>query len=151
MFIVCEAQFIDPQWINLAENPMLPHRVFWWEIVDSNHGSRMTTDLQSAPFGRSGNLPYWSWWTESNPRPTDYKSVALPAELHQQLAPSVCQCTLFIITCQVFFYSNNNKRFIWVFKVNIKTRNRSDRKTKKLKLTESKWNSSFLNAWSKTP
>ena len=26
----------------------------------------------------------WSWWTDSNPRPADYKSAALPAELHQQ-------------------------------------------------------------------
>ncbi len=43
------------------------------------------TDLQSAPFGRSGNLPYylWSWWTDLNPRPIDYKSIALPTELHQ--------------------------------------------------------------------
>ena len=35
------------------------------------------TDLQSAPFGHSGILPYevvwWSWWTDSNPRPADYK------------------------------------------------------------------------------
>ena len=46
----------------------------------------LTTDLQSAPFGHSGTLPYyWSWWTDSNPRPADYKSAALPAELHQQL------------------------------------------------------------------
>ncbi len=29
----------------------------WWEMVDSNHRSRQTTDLQSAPIGRSGNLP----------------------------------------------------------------------------------------------
>ena len=49
----------------------------------------LTTDLQSAPFGHSGILPYsilkieWSWWTDSNPRPADYKSAALPAELHQ--------------------------------------------------------------------
>ena len=41
----------------------------------------VTTDLQSAPFGRSGTLPYliickkkWSWWTDSNPRPADYKA-----------------------------------------------------------------------------
>ena len=27
----------------------------------------------------------WSWWTDSNPRPADYKSAALPAELHQHL------------------------------------------------------------------
>ena len=25
----------------------------------------------------------WSWWTDSNPRPADYKSAALPTELHQ--------------------------------------------------------------------
>jgi hypothetical protein len=43
----------------------------------------VTTDLQSAPFGRSGTPPIKSWWTELNPRPTDYKSVALPTELHQ--------------------------------------------------------------------
>ena len=40
------------------EDPALSHQVFWWEIVDSNHGSRTTTDLQSAPFGHSGNLPF---------------------------------------------------------------------------------------------
>ena len=94
-----------------------------------------TTDLQSVPFGHSGNFPClilkneksggrwwirtteveddrftvcslwplgkppmlfislknlsrgkilkWSWWTDSNPRPADYKSAALPTELHQ--------------------------------------------------------------------
>ena len=54
-------------------------------------------DLQSVPFGHSGTLPYkvvtfallhmalqrWSWWTDLNPRPADYKSAALPTELHQ--------------------------------------------------------------------
>ena len=49
----------------------------------------VTTDLQSAPFGHSGILPYevvwWSWWTDSNPRPADYKSAALPTELHQHI------------------------------------------------------------------
>ena len=56
----------------------------------------VTTDLQSAPFGHSGTPPYicaayaalfnfWSWRTESNPRPADYKSAALPAELHQRI------------------------------------------------------------------
>ena len=49
----------------------------------------VTTDLQSAPFDRSGIPPdimmnLWSWWTDSNPRPADYKSAALPTELHQQ-------------------------------------------------------------------
>ena len=49
----------------------------------------LTTDLQSAPFGHSGIPPYllycWSWWTDLNPRPADYKSAALPTELHQQV------------------------------------------------------------------
>ena len=31
-----------------------------WAVVDSNHRSRKTADLQSAPFGRSGNCPYIS-------------------------------------------------------------------------------------------
>jgi hypothetical protein len=40
-------------------------------------------DLQSAPFDHSGTspVPTWSQRRESNPRPTDYKSVALPSEL----------------------------------------------------------------------
>jgi hypothetical protein len=41
-------------------------------------------DLQSAPFGHSGTSPQifmQSQRRESNPRPTDYKSVALPSEL----------------------------------------------------------------------
>ena len=29
------------------------------------------------------NLKKWSWWTDLNPRPADYKSAALPTELHQ--------------------------------------------------------------------
>ena len=59
----------------------------------------VTTDLQSAPFGHSGTLPchikfirdrcrhptMWSWWTDLNPRPADYKSAALPTELHQHV------------------------------------------------------------------
>ncbi len=31
-----------------------------WAVVDSNHRSRKTADLQSAPFGRSGNCPFLS-------------------------------------------------------------------------------------------
>ena len=63
------------------------------------------TDLQSAPFDHSGTPPYgsqscvsyvnrlphlrrrampvWSWQTDLNPRPADYKSAALPTELRQ--------------------------------------------------------------------
>lgn len=39
------------------------------------------------PLGNSPIFTFkkWSWWTDSNPRPADYKSAALPAELHQHL------------------------------------------------------------------
>ena len=66
--------------------------------MDSNHRSRKTTDLQSVAFDRSATYPYrnnnggnivftifwvvyycdWSWWSESNQQPSDYKSDALP-------------------------------------------------------------------------
>ena len=52
-----------------------------------------TSDLQSDPFGRSGICPYidvalllWSRWLDSNPQPADYKSAALPIELHRQVS-----------------------------------------------------------------
>ena len=37
------------------------------------------------PLWPLGNPSIWSWRTESNPRPADYKSAALPAELHQHI------------------------------------------------------------------
>ena len=44
-------------------------------------------DLQSAAFDRSAISPFdvsrWSWRRDSNPRPADYKSAALPTELCQ--------------------------------------------------------------------
>ncbi|KTD61013.1 hypothetical protein Lsha_1260 [Legionella shakespearei DSM 23087] len=65
------------------------------------------SDLQSDPFDRSGTPPKrtlfsfkikgmsiylltfpllrWCWHQESNPGPTDYKSVALPTELRQHV------------------------------------------------------------------
>ncbi len=76
----------------------------WRQKNDPNKSSRLvegdgfepsksvTADLQSAPFSHSGILPYnkknltqfWSWLTESNHQPADYKSAALPVELSQQ-------------------------------------------------------------------
>ena len=53
-----------------------------------NHRSLTTTDLQSVPFGHSGTPPLWSWRWDSNPQPADYKSAALPIELHQQNGPT---------------------------------------------------------------
>ena len=49
------------------------------------------SDLQSDPFGHSGTPPCsslgkWCRHEESNPGPTDYKSVALPTELYRLIA-----------------------------------------------------------------
>ena len=35
-----------------------PLSAYWWAEMDSNHRSRKTADLQSAPFGHSGIRPY---------------------------------------------------------------------------------------------
>ena len=75
--------------------------LFLWAKMDSNHRSRKTADLQSAPFGHSGICPYnslnkrtkikqynklqrsifvlhfLSLLSDSNQRPRDYKSRAL--------------------------------------------------------------------------
>jgi hypothetical protein len=56
---------------------------------------KLPADLQSAPFGHSGTSPprpslsssnayAWSRWPDSNWQPTDYKSGALPVELHRR-------------------------------------------------------------------
>src|SRR5690348_8909027 len=59
-----------------------------WRIRTSV--GRGPADLQSAAFDRSANSPrkelfrcFWSWRRDSNPRPADYKSAALPTELCQ--------------------------------------------------------------------
>jgi hypothetical protein len=48
------------------------------------------------PGDRCRRIDAWSRWSESNRRPADYKSAALPPELHRQAAPrfhrrAVCQ------------------------------------------------------------
>ncbi len=35
------------------------NRFLKWEVMDSNHRRRKPADLQSAPFDRSGNFPYF--------------------------------------------------------------------------------------------
>ena len=47
-------------------------------------------------------IAFWSWWTDSNPRPADYKSAALPTELHQQRCNEHHSITA-ICNCQYLF------------------------------------------------
>ena len=56
----------------------------WWIRTTEGVASRFTV-CPLWPLGKSPIYEVWSWWTDSNPRPADYKSAALPAELHQHL------------------------------------------------------------------
>ena len=60
------------------------------------HGEvRSDVGMKKAPVLRPGLLhgpksaTNWSWWTDSNPRPADYKSAALPAVLHQHIQQEI--------------------------------------------------------------
>lgn len=59
----------------------------WWirttEVIDDRF-----TVCSLWPLGKPSIFNYqldWSWWTDLNPRPTDYKSATLPTELHQHM------------------------------------------------------------------
>ena len=60
----------------------------WWirttEVIDDRF-----TVCSLWPLGKPSIFNYqldWSWWTDLNPRPADYKSAALPTELHQHFS-----------------------------------------------------------------
>ncbi len=59
----------------------------WWGKVDSNHRSRRQQIYSLSPLATREfpHIQMWSWWTDLNPRPADYKSAALPTELHQRI------------------------------------------------------------------
>src|SRR5690606_35728608 len=70
--------------------PLSHFRIFSFCLVEGTGFEPVKakpTDLQSVPFGQLGNpsTSFWSWREESNPQPTDYKSVALPIELRQHM------------------------------------------------------------------
>ncbi len=63
-----------------------------------------TRELLPIQLWAGGRLNQWSWWTDSNPRPADYKSAALPAELHQRIyCIALEQYTIRQKECQAFF------------------------------------------------
>ena len=62
----------------------------WWirttEVIDDRFTVCSLWPLGKPPiytFQNSLLRREWSWWTDLNPRPADYKSAALPTELHQ--------------------------------------------------------------------
>ena len=85
--------------------------IFWWRRVDSNHRSESQQIYSLPPLATREllRMKLWSWWTDSNPRPADYKSAALPAELHQQFP------TARIILAEHIQFVNNFFSFSYFF------------------------------------
>ena len=80
--------------------------------MDSNHRRRSQQIYSLSPLATWVLLHMqldgrrWSWWTDSNPRPADYKSAALPAELHQHSSFRIYNDVYYNSrrqTCQPFF------------------------------------------------
>ena len=55
-----------------------PHKYLW---------TMLTKQMMS--------IKSWSWREESNPRPADYKSAALPTELRQQISIKLTKQDIF--------------------------------------------------------
>ena len=91
--IVYIGHFFEQDMATLAEKirKSSPFQVrIWWGKVDSNHRRHCQQIYSLSPLAtrefphmRFSGQNWWSWWTDSNPRPADYKSAALPTELHQ--------------------------------------------------------------------
>ena len=54
-----------------------------WPLGKSPKNKNIIIASSKRATPKSMTEPHWSWWTDSNPRPADYKSAALPTELHQ--------------------------------------------------------------------
>ena len=71
--------------------------------------------LGNSPIFTSLSTCAWSWWTDSNPRPADYKSAALPAELHQQLSRNRSAVSTMIIIADGAWFVKGFFTFSGVF------------------------------------
>ena len=68
-----------------ANSLCLTGQTLWVANTEPSH--------RKAKPSQAAGLWIWCWWEESNLRPTDYESVALPTELHQH-RPAVYQIVL---------------------------------------------------------
>ena len=76
----------------------------WWIRTTEVSDNRFTV----CPLWPLGKSPIWSWWSESNQQPADYKSAALPLS-HTSIFFSVARWRLWYYTtmqgvCQHFFW-----------------------------------------------
>ena len=84
--------------------------------MDSNHRRHCQQIYSLSPLA-TREFPHmkfcadWSWWTDSNPRPADYKSAALPTELHQHLT-GIARVSVSYPTPERFVIIAKKKRFV---------------------------------------
>ena len=134
-------------------NPASIRENKWWAKVDSNHRphdyqSCALTSWAIGPLVEMSGIepltpclqgrcspswaipPYQSRWWDSNPRPADYKSAALPIELHRLVFLSACLLStidsiskkikfgkyFFIFSENFYFHSKNTSL---IYKTNI--------------------------------
>ncbi len=78
------------------------------------------TDLQSVPFDHSGTPPRvtastsWSQRRDSNPRPTDYKSAALPTELRWPAGPGETRKNKIVKTCRRSYVQHTRLYYVYL-------------------------------------
>ena len=79
----------------------------WWirttEVSDNRFTVCPLWPLGNSPIVNSLWKTRWSWWTDLNPRPADYKSAALPAELHQRISHDAHHYSTSKSPCQYLF------------------------------------------------
>ena len=73
------------------------------EVSDNRFTVCPLWPLGNSPIFSCCGKSRWSWWTDLNPRPADYKSAALPAELHQRISHDAHHYITSDSPCQYLF------------------------------------------------
>ena len=73
------------------------------EVSDNRFTVCPLWPLGNSPIFSCCEKSRWSWWTDLNPRPADYKSAALPAELHQRISHDAHHYITSNSPCQYLF------------------------------------------------
>ena len=73
------------------------------EVSDNRFTVCPLWPLGNSPIFSCCGKSRWSWWTDLNPRPADYKSAALPAELHQRISHDAHHYSTSKSPCQYLF------------------------------------------------
>ena len=84
------------------------------EVSDNRFTVCPLWPLGNSPIFNCCGKTRWSWWTDLNPRPADYKSAALPAELHQRISHDAYYYTISFSPCQYLFYSPLPKKGLFL-------------------------------------